>query len=376
MFYKEIQHLNWNEVSYSILEKTAQDVEIALKKKDKNLEDFKALISPKAAPFLEEMAALSQRISQERFGKTIQMYTPIYLSNECNNICTYCGFSQHLQIPRKTLNSQEVLQEIQVIKEMGYDHILIVTGEHYRNVDIDYFCQMLPIFSKYFSHISMEVQPLSVEKYQKLIDLGVDTVLVYQETYHQNSYKKYHPKGKKSNYLYRLDTCDRLGEVGIHKMGLGVLLGLEDWRTDSFFCAKHLSYLEKKYWRSKYSISFPRLRTCAQSIPKEYEISDRELVQLICAYRIFNQEVELSISTRESPAFRNGLINLGITSMSADSRTNPGGYAQGRTSSLNQFDIMDHRTTEEVCQSILYKGYEPVWKDWDAYFQNGLSQER
>ena len=352
------------------MQKTEQDVVVALQKKQRSLEDFKALISPSAAPFLKDMAALSHQTTQSKFGKTVQMYVPIYLSNECNNICTYCGFSQNLKISRKTLNINEILEEIRIIKSMGYDHVLIVTGEHNKNVDIDYFCEVMPTFKKYFSHISMEVQPLSEEKYEKLISYGVDAVLVYQETYHRDSYKKYHPKGKKSNYFYRLHTCDRLGKAAIQKMGLGVLLGLEDWRTDTFFCAMHLSYLEKKYWRSKYSISFPRLRTCAQSIPQEHQITDRELVQLICAYRLFNEEVELSISTRERPEFRDGIIKLGITAMSADSRTNPGGYSQGRSSSLSQFDIIDHRTTEEVCQSISNQGYEPIWKDWDASFQN------
>lgn len=370
MFYESLKSLPIEGISHSILSKSAGDVRLALHKKKRDLEDFKALISPAAVPFLEDMASISHTLTAARFGKTIQMYIPIYLSNECNNICTYCGFSQNLDIPRKTLDKGEILQEIRMVREMGYEHVLIVTGEHHKNVNIDYFCEALETIKPHFSQVSMEVQPLSEQEYRRLIDHGVDTVLVYQETYHPEAYKKYHPRGKKANYRYRLDTCDRLGRAGMHKMGIGVLLGLEDWRVDSFLCAAHLDYLEKKYWRSRYSISFPRLRTCAQDIPRDHQISDRDLVQLICAYRLFNAEVELSISTREQASFRDQILKLGVTSMSAESKTNPGGYSEGKTSSLNQFEICDHRTTDQVCRAIIHQGYEPVWKDWDGVFGN------
>jgi 2-iminoacetate synthase len=210
----------------------------------------------------------------------------------------------------------------------------------------------------------MEVQPLDLEDYQELTPYGLNTVLVYQETYHEEDYKKHHPKGKKSNFQYRLETPDRLGQAGIHKMGLGVLIGLEDWRTDSFFTALHLSYLEKRYWQSKYSISFPRLRPFSGGLEPKVVMNDRELVQLICAYRIFNQEIELSISTRESVSFRNNIIKLGITSISAGSKTNPGGYAVEQQS-LEQFEISDERSAKEIAAMISSQGYEPVWKDWD-----------
>ncbi|MNY24051.1 2-iminoacetate synthase [compost metagenome] len=189
-------------------------------------------------------------------------------------------------------------------------------------------------------------------------------MLVYQETYHQEDYKKHHPKGKKSNFQYRLETPDRLGQSGIHKIGLGVLIGLEDWRTDSFYTALHLNYLEKTYWQSKYSISFPRLRPFSGGLEPKVAMSDRELVQLICAYRLFNEEVELSISTRESEVFRNNIVKLGITSMSAASKTNPGGYAV-EPQSLEQFEISDERSASEIAKMISQQGYEAVWKDWD-----------
>lgn len=363
-----IDQLNWDEVKSSIYAKTEVDVRRALQASKRSLEDFKALISPAAEPFLEEMAQLSHRLTQKRFGKTIQMYIPLYLSNECQNICTYCGFSLDVKIPRKTLNDQEILDEIKVIKSMGYDHVLIVTGEANKTVGMDYFRHALELIRPHFAHIAMEVQPLDQAEYEELIALGVNTVLVYQETYHRQDYKKHHPRGKKSNYDYRVQTHDRLGAAHIYKMGLGVLIGLEDWRTDSFFCATHLDYLERRYWQSKYSISFPRLRPCAGGVNLKSVMSDRQLVQLICAYRIFNEEVELSLSTREAPTFRDHVVPLGITSVSADSKTDPGGYAQP-DQNLEQFEINDHRPTAEFVAAIRAQGYEAVFKDWDSVLQ-------
>jgi len=355
---------NWKEVEESIYAKTARDVEIALGKTRRDLEDFKALISPAAMAYLEPMAQLSHQLTQKRFGKTIQMYVPMYLSNECQNICTYCGFSLNIPIKRLTLNDEQILKEVEVIKSYGYDHVLLVTGEANRKVGVSYFKHVLELIQPYFSNVSMEVQPLNQKDYEELLPHGLHSVLVYQETYHRANYKKHHPKGRKSKFDYRLDTPDRLGKAGVHKIGLGVLIGLEDWRTDSFFCALHLDYLERTYWQTKYSLSFPRLRPCAGGIELKSNMSDRELVQLICAYRIFNEEVELSLSTRESEHFRNHIIKLGITSMSAGSKTNPGGYASNK-SALEQFEISDERSPEQIAAMLYAQGYEPVWKDWD-----------
>lgn len=363
-FNEVFEAYNWDDTKASIYNKTAADVERALRNKQRDLEDFKALISPAALPYLEDMAQISQRLTLDRFGRVIQMYIPLYLSNECNNICTYCGFSYDNKVRRRTLNPMEIMQEVAVIKGMGYDHVLLVTGEANQSVHTDYFKKVLDLISPHFAHISMEVQPLDVADYETLIPHGLNTVLVYQETYHQDDYRKHHPKGKKSNFLYRLETPDRLGQAGIHKMGLGVLIGLEDWRTDSFYTALHLSYLEKQYWQSKFSISFPRLRPFSGGLEPKVVMNDKELVQLICAYRLFNSEVELSISTRETVAFRNQVIKLGITAISAGSKTNPGGY-QVEPQSLEQFEISDERSAQEIAAMIRKQGYEPIWKDWD-----------
>lgn len=363
-FNEIFEQQDWDQTNSSIYSKTTADVIQALYAKKRTLEDFKALISPAAAPYLEQMAQISQQLTLKRFGRVIQMYVPLYLSNECNNICTYCGFSYDNKVRRKTLSPIEIMQEVTVIKAMGFDHVLLVTGEANQSVHTDYFKKVLELIRPHFAQISMEVQPLDMEDYEELRPYGLNTVLVYQETYHQEDYKKHHPKGKKSNFQYRLETPDRLGQAGIHKMGLGVLIGLEDWRTDSFYTALHLDYLEKTYWQSRYSISFPRLRPFSGGLEPKVVMSDRELVQLICAYRLFNEEVELSISTRESEIFRNNVVKLGITTMSAASKTNPGGYAV-EPQSLEQFEISDERTAAEIVKMIYKQGYEPVWKDWD-----------
>jgi 2-iminoacetate synthase len=363
--FKEIfDQYDWDAVKADIYSKTAQDVERALAASRRSLEDLKALLSPAALPYLEQMAQLSHRLTLQRFGNTMQLYIPLYLSNECQNICTYCGFSLDNKIRRKTLNGAEILQEVKAIKAMGYEHVLLVTGEAWQTVGLDYFKAALQLVRPHFSHISMEVQPMDEAEYAELIPLGLQSVLVYQETYHRADYKLHHPKGRKSNFDYRLETPDRLGRAGIHKIGLGVLIGLEDWRTDSFFTALHLQYLEKTYWQTRYSISFPRLRPCSGGLPPKVEMKDRELVQLICAYRLLDPDVELSLSTRESEYFRDHVIKLGITTMSAGSKTNPGGYASDQQS-LEQFEISDERSASAIANMLKRQGYEPVWKDWD-----------
>ncbi|MBL3655152.1 2-iminoacetate synthase ThiH [Fulvivirga sediminis] len=356
---------DWEALKADIYNKKAADVERALAKTNRDLEDFKALISPAADNYLEEMARQSKQDTLQRFGNTIQMYAPLYLSNECQNICTYCGFSLGNKLPRKTLNPIEIDKEVEAIKKMGFEHVLLVTGEANKMVGVPYFKKVLEQIRTQFANVSMEVQPLDEADYHELIPYGLHAVLVYQETYHQADYAKHHPKGKKSNFLYRLETPDRLGRAGVHKMGLGVLIGLEDWRVDSFFVALHLRYLEQTYWRTKYSISFPRLRPFSGGLEPKVEMTDRQLVQQITAYRLLNKDVELSLSTREAMKFRDHVFQLGITSMSAGSKTNPGGYAVA-PESLEQFEISDERSPQEIAQLIKSKGYEPVWKDWDT----------
>ncbi|WP_247236668.1 2-iminoacetate synthase ThiH [Telluribacter sp. SYSU D00476] len=371
MFSQVLTTYSWAEAQRAIHTKTARDVERALASTDRTLADFQALISPAAAPYLEDMARQSHFLTQQRFGKTMQLYAPLYLSNECQNICTYCAFSLDNKIRRRTLTDEEILREADALKAMGYEHVLLVTGEANQTVGVPYLKKAIQLLREQFAHLSMEVQPLDQPDYAELVAEGLHTVLVYQETYDQENYKKHHPKGKKANFTYRVETPDRLGRAGIYKIGLGALLGLSDWRTDSFFTALHLNYLEKMYWKTRYSISFPRLRPIdvlgAEGVTSRdfgQCMTDRELVQLICAYRLFNRDVELSLSTRESPRFRDHVIRLGITSISAGSKTNPGGYVV-EPQSLEQFEISDERSPAEMAEVIRRAGYEPVWKDWD-----------
>ncbi|EIU6780171.1 2-iminoacetate synthase ThiH [Vibrio parahaemolyticus] len=371
-FYDRFQQLDWDDISMSIYAKTAQDVERALAKPKRDLEDFKALISPAAEPYLEQMAKLSYLLTRKRFGNTMSLYIPLYLSNLCANACTYCGFSMENRIKRRTLNRDEVEAEIDAIKRMKFDSVLLVTGEHETKVGMKYFREMVPIIKQRFNYLAMEVQPLDQDEYAELKTLGLDAVMVYQETYHPKTYAQHHLRGNKMDFRYRLETPDRLAKAGIDKIGIGALIGLEEWRTDCFFAAAHLDFLERTYWQSRYSISFPRLRPCAGNVPAsglqpKSVMTDKQLVQLICAYRLFNPEVELSLSTRESPQFRDNVLPLGITSMSAASKTQPGGYATEEVE-LEQFEISDERSAASVEDMIRAKGFDPVWRDWHSAY--------
>lgn len=359
----------WETIKATLYQTTAAQVERSLAKTRRTLDDFMALISPAAAPYLEEMASLSHQLTVQRFGKNIQLYAPLYLSNECHNICTYCGFSMDNKIRRRTLSPAEIMLEAQALKAMGYQHVLLVSGEANNSVHTEYFLQAAKLLENTFAQISIEVQPLETDCYRRLHEAKVNAVLVYQESYHQETYKNYHPKGKKSNFNYRLETPDRIGAAGMHKIGLGVLLGLEDWRVDSFFNALHIDYLQQKYWRSKYAVSFPRLRPATGVIAPNFFMEDRELLQLICAYRLWNPDLEISLSTREHAFFRDHVIPLGITSMSAGSKTNPGGYVV-EPQSLEQFEISDERSPETIARKIQEVGYQPVWKDWQQEYNS------
>jgi 2-iminoacetate synthase len=353
----------------SIQSKTKHDVEQALGRERCDWEDFKALISPAAAPYLEHMAQKSHQLTLKRFGSTMQLYIPMYLSNICYNSCVYCGFNHKNEIQRRILTDNEIIREAEAIKALGnFEHILLVTGESPRDAGLNYLKRAIRLVKSYFSQVSLEVQPLSQQEYEELVAEGLHTVYIYQETYNRERYPLYHPAGKKRDFEWRLETPDRLGSAGIYRTGIGALIGLEDWRTECAFMALHLQYLEKYYWQTRYSIAFPRLRPFAGGFQPNSVMTDRELVQVICAFRLFNGEVELSISTRESETLRNNLVKLGITALSAGSKTNPGGYVV-EPESLEQFAINDDRSPCQVTEMLRRQGYEPVWKDWErAYY--------
>lgn len=359
-----------------IATRTPADVRRALARLGRGLtlDDLAALLSPAAAPFLEEMARLSHQLTVARFGRTMQLYAPLYLTNVCANVCTYCGFSAQNRIARKALNDAEILAEADVLARHGFDHVLLVTGESNR-YGAAYLQNALRLLRTRFASLSLEVQPLDESAYAKLTDDGLSAVLVYQETYEPAAYARHHLSGPKSDIAYRLETPDRLGRAGVKKIGLGALYGLADWRAESWFVGLHLRYLEKHHWRTRYSISFPRLRPHEGGEIPVTPFDERDLVQSACAFRLFSQEVELSLSTRESERFRNHAFRLGFTSMSAGSRTNPGGYASA-PDSLEQFAIDDERSPAEVAAFLRTQGYAPVWKDWDATYDGQSSRER
>jgi 2-iminoacetate synthase len=364
-FYDRVLSLEWERTGEEIYSKTASDVVRALNKLNHDVEDLKALVSPAAEQYLETMAQLSQATTQKRFGKTIQFYIPLYLSNECVNHCIYCGFNHNNKIRRIVLSDKEIMNEVGIIKSMGFEHILLVTGESPKRVSMDYIEHVMQLIRPHFKQISLEIQPLSSEDYQRLQHSGLYGVYIYQETYNRHRYNCYHQAGIKRNYQWRLETPERLGKAGIHKIGLGVLLGLEDWRIESVFLALHLRYLEKHYWKSKYSISFPRIRPHEGDFQPNFIVTNKQFAQMILAFRLFDNDIDMALTTREDRIFRNNMVSLGITSMSAGSKTEPGGYSQHEA--LEQFSVNDNRSPQEMLEMISQKGYDVVWKDWDNF---------
>lgn len=369
-FKEQINNFDWEEIKGSIYSKTSNDVEIALRKERRSVDDFMALISPAAEPYLEQMAHLSRQYTQQRFGKTIQFYLPLYLTNSCINHCVYCGFNHSNDIRRIILTDEQVLREVEAIKEIGdFQSILLVTGENPREAGADYIEHAVRLVKPYFASIAIEVQPLGEEEYRRISEAGMNAVYCYQETYNKARYKVYHPKGMKSKFDWRLDSYDRMGKAGVHKVGLGVLIGLEDWRTDVTMMAHHLRYLQRTYWQTKYSISFPRMRPHAgEGFQPNVVMSDKEFAQAIFAYRIFDHDIEIAMSTRERHSLRDHMTTLGITSLSAGSKTDPGGYAVYKQE-LEQFAVNDSRTPAEILKAVKEQGYEVVWKDWDLALQ-------
>ncbi len=355
-------------VARRISSKTPVDVRRALGRSrgSVDLEDFAALLSPAAAPHLEDMAQAARQLTVGRFGKTMRLFAPLYLSNACANVCTYCGFSAHNKIRRKVLNDAEILAEARVLRSHGFDSVLLVTGETGR-VGREYLSNALRLLRPHFSGLWIEVQPLAQEDYAALAADGLSAVLVYQETYDEAAYARHHLSGPKSDIAWRLETPDRLGRAGIKKIGLGALFGLSDWRVDAWFTGLHLRHIETVHWRTKTAVSFPRLRPHEGADVAVTPFNERDLVQAACAFRLLSPEAELSLSTRESEAFRNSAFRLGFTSMSAGSRTNPGGYASA-PESLEQFEIDDSRSPAQVAAFLRSQGYEPVWKDWDSTY--------
>ena len=368
MFSEELAKYDWEYTTRQNQHKRPAYVQTALVKEHLTLDDFMALISPAAAAYLEPMARLSRRYTQERFGKTISMYIPMYITNSCTNSCIYCGFNNQNKFDRVIHTREQIEDECKAIRALGpFENLLLVTGENPRAAGVDYIEQALKVCRPYFNNLTIEVMPLASEDYYRLTQSGLNGVVCFQETYNRANYNIYHPAGMKSKFEWRVNGFDRMGQAGVHKIGMGVLIGLEEWRTDVTMMALHLQYLRKHYWKTRYSVNFPRMCPSEGHFQPNVVMTDRELAQLTFAFRIFDHDVDISFSTREKPSFRNHIATLGATSMSAGSKTDPGGY-HTYPQSLEQFSVSDERTPAQVEADIRREGYEVVWKDWDKIF--------
>ena len=320
MFSDELKNISWEETTERIARMTDNDVRRALAKDHCDVNDFMAMISPAAEPYLEVMARLSRKYTEERFGKTMSMFIPLYITNSAK-------------------------------------------------AGTPYLAKAIDIAKKYFSNVKIEVMPLSTEDYKTLADHGMNGVICFQETYHRDNYKLYHPRGMKSKFEWRCDGFDRMGMAGVHSIGMGVLIGLEkEWRTDVVMMAHHLRYLQKHYWKTKYSVNFPRMRPAQnEGFQPNCFMTDKQLAQATFAMRIFDHDVDISYSTREPANIRDNMATLGVTTMSAESKVNPGGY-HTYPQALEQFTVSDERTAKVINARLKELGREPVWKDWDASF--------
>jgi 2-iminoacetate synthase len=366
-FLEVLRHIDIHKILEKINNSNISEVEAVLDKDKINFEDFLCLLSRPADDLLEKMAVRAQELTLKFFGRTILLYAPLYLCNECDNHCKYCGFSQNLKENRVCLSIDDAVKEAGHLYQKGIRHILLVSGEKRAKVTLDYLETIIQRLRDMFDSISLEIFPLDGHEYNRLFMAGADGLTIYQEVYNNQLYKFFHPSGPKSNYNYRILTPERAAGSGFYRINIGSLLGLGEWEEEAALLGLHLAYLKKIFWQSQIAVSFPRLKSCAASFRPPRPVTDRQLVQMICALRIFQPSAGLVVSTRELPELRDELIPLGITQMSAGSKTNPGGYLN-EFEAQEQFEVSDKRSVEEICVSISKKGYEPVFKDWDRAF--------
>lgn len=361
-FYNEIKKYKDIDLEH-IFETTDEKAVLkSLSKEFPDYKDFLRLLSPAAEPHLELMAQKANRLTIHHFGKSVNLYTPIYISNHCINNCAYCGFSVKNSIKRSRLSLDEVESEAMKIAEKGFKHILLLTGESKKDSSIEYIDNSVSILKKYFSSIGIEVYPMDSDEYKKLVDSGVDSLTVYQETYNEKLYDDVHISGPKKDFEYRLLAPERAADAGIYSIGIGALLGLnENWREDAFYTGLHAKYLHDRYPDINISVSMPRIRPETGGYMPAIEIEDKNLVQYILAIRIFLPRVSITISTRESADLRNNLIPLGVNRISAESNTSVGSDNE----ETSQFEISDSRSLDEIKAFLIGNGYRPVMKDWE-----------
>ena len=385
-FVDHFNQLPLEHLLHDSMQASTDAVERSLKEDQLELTDFARLISPAARECLEPMGQQAQALTQQRFGKVIRLFAPLYLSNECINNCSYCGFSRDNPILRVTLSIDEVVTEARSLADQGFRNILLVAGEHPRFVSEGYLRDCVKALHEFIPGISLEVGPMETDDYKPLAAAGSEGLVVYQETYDRLVYSEMHTAGPKKDFNWRLATPERAYAAGFRRLGIGALLGLGDWRWEALSVAAHAQWLLKHCWKAQLTISMPRLRPCAGEFEPLVNVSDPELVQLTCAMRILLPDAGIILSTREPARLRDGLFPLGITLTSAGSHTEPGGYTGAGRENLHrtergrivemaehssewatgQFDIADERSPIDVAKAISNIGYEPVWKDWDA----------
>ena len=334
-----------------------------------SFEKLTALISPAAQQYLEDMAQSAHQLTVQRFGKTIRLYAPLYLSNYCVNSCRYCGFNKDSQFKRIRLTIDQTIQQADLLADKGFKDILLVSSEDRQFISIEYLTELAGKLKKKFSSISAEIYQISEAEYAELFKAGIEGITIYQETYDRQAYSRFHPAGPKSDYDNRLNAPDHIAAAGMRQVGLGALLGLTNWRTEALALAEHAHYLMKRHWQCRISFSFPRLQP-AHLVSAEqfgYLLSDKNLVQMIVALRLCFANAGMVLSTRENAGLRDRLIKLGITKLSAGSKTSPGGYCD-HIDTVEQFEVNDSRSPAQIAEMIKTQGIEPVWKDWDRAF--------
>ncbi|MGH7938041.1 MAG: 2-iminoacetate synthase ThiH [Bryobacteraceae bacterium] len=349
------------------------------------LQHFERLLSPNDDAQFEAMAQEARELTRQNFGRTMRMFAPLYLSNECINNCRYCGFSRDNPILRVTLTIEQVLAEARHLAAQGFRQVLLVAGEHPKFVSGHYLADCIRALRPLFPSIALELGPMEAAEYEPLVGAGAEALVVYQETYNRGVYAEMHTSGPKRDFNWRLDCPERAYAAGFRRIGIGALFGLSPWRADATALAAHLEYLQKRCWQSDLTVSLPRLRPAAGEFVPPFSLGDRELAQLICAFRICFPRVGIVLSTREPAPLRDALTSLGVTAMSSGSHTEPGGYTgQGRGEvhqtvrgriqppdaasdeiATSQFEISDDRSPMEVADVLRRRGFEPVWKDWD-----------
>jgi len=350
-------------------EHTAADVQRAIHANAPSEKTLAALLSPQAANYLEPMAQRALSITRQHFGRTIKLYTPLYLSNYCNGGCLYCGIAADRRAKRAVLSEAQLRHEMAAIKRMHLEELVLLTGERMPEADVSYLEQCVSIAAEYIHNVNIEVFPMTEAEYRRLADAGCTGVTLYQETYDQAVYEKMHRWGDKRDFFGRLEAPDRALRGGLRTIGIGALLGLADPRFDLLCVYRHAKYLLKHYWQAGISISFPRIQPQLGGFTPNHPVDEEMLAQFIFAMRICLPEIPLVLSTRESRRLRDGMAGLGISKMSVASRTTVGGYSEDSEESTEQFEISDERNIPEFCKMLRAKGLEPVFKNWDATYR-------